>query len=175
MPDVTITVDGNKLTAPAGTLLIEACKSVGIEVPSFCYYPGLSLQAACRMCLVEIEKMPKMQTACTVPITDGMVVRTDTEKVKQARKYLSEGSKVKVSVLFRGRAITHPEVGKSLLEKVVEQLGADAVVEQYPKMEGRSMQLVLSPPASKAKAVEKPSAVAAPAASRAPVKAPRPG
>src|SRR5205085_7908343 len=86
MPDVTITVDGNKLTAPAGTLLIEACKSVGIEVPSFCYYPGLSLQAACRMCLVEIEKMPKMQTACTVPIADGMVVRTDTEKVKQARK-----------------------------------------------------------------------------------------
>lgn len=96
-------------------------------------------------------------------------------KVKQARKYLSEGSKVKVSVLFRGRAITHPEVGKSLLEKVVEQLGADAVVEQYPKMEGRSMQLVLSPPATKAKAVEKSSAVAAPTASRVPVKAPRPG
>ncbi len=83
---VTITVDGKRLTAPAGTLLIEACKQVGIEVPSFCYYPGLSLQAACRMCLVEIEKMPKMQTACTVPITDGMVVRTDTDKVKQARK-----------------------------------------------------------------------------------------
>jgi translation initiation factor IF-3 len=96
-------------------------------------------------------------------------------KVKQARKYLSEGSKVKVSVLFRGRAITHPEVGKSLLEKVVEQLGADAVVEQYPKMEGRSMQLVLSPPATKAKSVEKPSAVAAPTALRTPAKAPRPG
>lgn len=96
-------------------------------------------------------------------------------KVKQARKYLSEGSKVKVSVLFRGRAITHPEVGKSLLEKVVEQLGADAVVEQYPKMEGRSMQLVLSPPATKAKAVEKSSVVAVPTASRVPVKAPRPG
>ena len=46
MPDVTITVDGKKITAPAGTLLIEACKRVGIEVPAFCYYPGLSLQAA---------------------------------------------------------------------------------------------------------------------------------
>src|SRR4051812_11455139 len=90
MPDVTITVDGKKVTAPGGTLLIEACKRVGIEVPAFCYYPGLSLQAACRMCLVEIEKMPKMQTACTVPITDGMVVTTESEKVKQARKSMLE-------------------------------------------------------------------------------------
>jgi len=86
MADVTITVDGKKITAPAGTLLIEACKSAGIEVPSFCYYPGLSLCAACRMCIVRIEKMPKLQTACTVPITDGMVVTTESDEVKQARK-----------------------------------------------------------------------------------------
>jgi NADH-quinone oxidoreductase subunit G len=88
--NVTITVDGKKITAPAGTLLIEACKAVGIEVPSFCYYPGLSLQAACRMCLVRIEKMPKLQTACTVPITDGMVVTTDSDEVRQARKSMIE-------------------------------------------------------------------------------------
>jgi NADH-quinone oxidoreductase subunit G len=86
MADVTITVDGKKITAPAGTLLIEACKSAGIEVPSFCYYPGLSLQAACRMCVVRIDKMPKLQTACTVPITDGMVVTSESDEVKQARK-----------------------------------------------------------------------------------------
>jgi NADH-quinone oxidoreductase subunit G len=90
MPDVTITVDGKKVTAPAGTLLIEACKAVGIEVPSFCYYPGLSLQAACRMCLVRIEKMPKLQTACTVPITDGMIVTTESDEVRQARKSMIE-------------------------------------------------------------------------------------
>lgn len=84
--NVNITVDGKKATAPGGTLLIEACKTVGIEIPSFCYYPGLSLQAACRMCVVEIEKMPKMQTACTVPITEGMVVVTNSAKVAQARK-----------------------------------------------------------------------------------------
>ena len=90
MADVTITVDGKKITAPAGTLLIEACKSVGIEVPSFCYYPNLSLQAACRMCLVRIEKMPKLQTACTVPITDGMVVTTMSDEIKQARKSMVE-------------------------------------------------------------------------------------
>jgi NADH-quinone oxidoreductase subunit G len=86
MADVTITVDGKKVSAPAGTLLIEACKSAGIEVPAFCYYPGLSVQGACRMCLVRIEKMPKLQTACTVPITEGMVVVTDSEEVVQARK-----------------------------------------------------------------------------------------
>jgi NADH-quinone oxidoreductase subunit G len=83
---VTITVDGKKVTAPAGTLLIEACKSAGIEIPSFCYYPGLSLQAACRMCVVRIDKMPKLQTACTVPITEGMVVTNESDEVKQARK-----------------------------------------------------------------------------------------
>ena len=76
-------------------------------------------------------------------------------KLKQARKYLAEGSKVKVSVLFRGRAITHPEVGRRLLEVVVADLGADAVVEQFPKMEGRSLQMVLAPPAGHAAAKSK--------------------
>src|SRR5271154_816545 len=86
MADVTLTVDGKKVTAPAGTLLIEACKTVGIEVPSFCYYPNLSLCGACRMCLVKIEKMPKLQTACTTVIGEGMVVTSDSDEVKQARK-----------------------------------------------------------------------------------------
>jgi NADH-quinone oxidoreductase subunit G len=86
MPDVTLTVDGKKVTAPAGTLLIEACKSAGIEVPSFCYYPNLSLCGACRMCVVKIEKMPKLQTACTTVVSEGMAVTTESDEVKQARK-----------------------------------------------------------------------------------------
>jgi len=86
MADVKFTVDGKQLTAPAGTLLIDACKSAGIEVPAFCYYPGLSLQAACRMCVVRIEKMPKLQTACTTPVAEGMVVQTETPEIVQARK-----------------------------------------------------------------------------------------
>jgi NADH-quinone oxidoreductase subunit G len=90
MANVNITVDGKKVTAPAGTLLIEACKSVGIEVPSFCYYPNLSLQGACRMCLVKIEKMPKLQTACTTVITEGMAVTTDSPEIHQARKGMVE-------------------------------------------------------------------------------------
>ena len=90
MADVNLTVDGKKLTAPAGTLLIEACKSVGIEVPSFCYYPNLSLQGACRMCLVKVEKMPKLQTACTTVVGEGMIVTTDSDEIKQARKSMLE-------------------------------------------------------------------------------------
>jgi NADH-quinone oxidoreductase subunit G len=86
MPDVKLIVDGKQITAPAGTLLIDACKSAGIEIPAFCYYPGLSLQAACRMCVVRIEKMPKLQTACTTPVTEGMVVQTETPEIAQARK-----------------------------------------------------------------------------------------
>src|ERR1700679_3233750 len=86
MADVTFTVDGKKLPAPAGTLLIDACRTAGIEIPAFCYYPGLSLQAACRMCVVRIEKMPKLQTACTTPVAEGMVVQTEADETKQARK-----------------------------------------------------------------------------------------
>src|SRR5256714_13603057 len=87
---VNLTVDGKPVTAPAGTLLIEACKSVGIEVPSFCYYPNLSLQGACRICLVKIEKMPKLQTACTTVVSEGMAVTTDSPEIKQARKSMLE-------------------------------------------------------------------------------------
>jgi NADH-quinone oxidoreductase subunit G len=86
MPDVTFTVDGKKITAPAGTLLIEACKGAGIEIPAFCYYPGLSLQAACRMCVVRQEKVPKLQTACTTTVAEGQVFFTETPEIVQARK-----------------------------------------------------------------------------------------
>ncbi|HUJ94506.1 MAG TPA: NADH-quinone oxidoreductase subunit NuoG [Terriglobales bacterium] len=90
MPEINITVDGKKVTAPPGTLLIEACKGAGIEVPAFCYYPNLSPQGACRMCLVKIEKMPKLQTACTTVISEGMSVTTESDEVRQARKGMVE-------------------------------------------------------------------------------------
>jgi NADH-quinone oxidoreductase subunit G len=91
MPDlVQLTIDGRQVQAPPGTLVIDAAKRVGIEIPSFCYYEGLTLQAACRMCLVEVEKMPKLMTACTLPVSEGMVVRTETPQVVSARKYMLE-------------------------------------------------------------------------------------
>ena len=86
MPDVTFTVDGKKLTAPAGMLLIDACRKAGIEIPAFCYYPGLSLQAACRMCVVRQEKVPKLQTACTTTVAEGQVFVTESPEIAQARK-----------------------------------------------------------------------------------------
>src|ERR1700733_6157138 len=89
---VTFTLNGQRIVTPAGTLVIEAAKKQGVEVPSFCYYPGVtpSSVAACRMCLVEVEKMPKLQTACTLVATEGMVVRSDTEQVHKARKDMIE-------------------------------------------------------------------------------------
>jgi NADH-quinone oxidoreductase subunit G len=87
---VTLKINDRDVQVAPGTLVIEATRRIGTEVPSFCYYPGLSLQAACRMCLVEVEKMPKLQTACTLVATEGMVVRTNTEQVRNARKYMLE-------------------------------------------------------------------------------------
>jgi NADH-quinone oxidoreductase subunit G len=87
---VTLKINDRDVQVPPGTLVIEATRRIGTEVPSFCYYPGLSLQAACRMCLVEVEKMPKLQTACTLIATEGMVVRTNTDQVRGARKAMLE-------------------------------------------------------------------------------------
>ncbi len=90
MPLVKLTIDGKAIQAEAGTLVIEAARRAGIEIPAFCYYEGLALQAACRMCLVEVERAPKLLTACTLPVAEGMVVRTDTPQVAQARKSMLE-------------------------------------------------------------------------------------
>jgi NADH-quinone oxidoreductase subunit G len=86
MADVNFIVDGKKLTAPAGTLLIDACRKADIEIPAFCYYPGLSLQAACRMCVVRQEKVGKLQTACTTTVAEGQVFITESAEIAQARK-----------------------------------------------------------------------------------------
>jgi len=83
---VKLTIDGREIQAEKGKLLIEVARQNGIEVPAFCYHEDYTLQAACRMCLVEIEKTPKLQVGCTTPVADGMVVRTDSDLVKKARK-----------------------------------------------------------------------------------------
>lgn len=87
---VNLTINGRAIQTPAGTLVIDAAKKAGIEIPAFCYYEGYSLQAACRMCLVEVEKMPKLQAACTLPAGEGMVVRTESEPVVKTRKSMLE-------------------------------------------------------------------------------------
>jgi NADH-quinone oxidoreductase subunit G len=87
---VNLTINGQAIQAEKGTLLIEVARQNGIEIPAFCYYPGLTLQAACRMCLVEVEKTPKLQVGCTLPVADGMVVHTESETVRQSRKGMIE-------------------------------------------------------------------------------------
>src|SRR5581483_6226422 len=83
---VKLTINGKEIEATKGALLIEVARQNGIEIPAFCYYENLSLQAACRMCLVEVEKTPKLQVGCTLPVAEGMVVHTESEIVKKARK-----------------------------------------------------------------------------------------
>src|SRR5260370_11202982 len=83
---VKLTIDGKAVEAPAGGLVIDAAKRAGIESRAFCYWEGLRLQAACSMCLVEVEKMPKLMASCTLPVAEGMVVRMETPQVAQARK-----------------------------------------------------------------------------------------
>jgi len=86
---VKFTIDGHELEAAPGTLVVEAAKRAGIEIPTFCYYEGYSLQAACRMCLVEVEKMPKLQVACTLPVGPGMVIKTNTPANANCRTWCS--------------------------------------------------------------------------------------
>ena len=89
MPDlVTLTIDDIKVTVPAGTLVVDAAKIAGIEIPVFCSHPKLDPLGACRMCLVEFvgPRGSRLDTACTVRVAEGMVVRTDTEQVKKIRE-----------------------------------------------------------------------------------------
>ncbi len=84
---VHLTIDGFPIEVPPGTLVWAAARQAGIEIPIYCYHPKMPPLGACRMCFVEIEKMPKPpQTACTTPVSEGMVVSTKTEKVLKARR-----------------------------------------------------------------------------------------
>jgi NADH-quinone oxidoreductase chain G len=91
VPEVNLTIDGHKLTAPAGTLVVEAAKTIGIEIPVFCYHHKLDTVGACRMCLVEMSPgPPRPQTACTTPVAEGMVVKTLSAMAVQARADILE-------------------------------------------------------------------------------------
>ncbi|HYL81903.1 MAG TPA: molybdopterin-dependent oxidoreductase [Candidatus Acidoferrum sp.] len=86
----TLKIDGIEVTVPAQTTIIEAARTAGIEIPRYCYHPGLSVVGQCRMCQVEVEKMPKLAIACNTPVVDGMVVSTKSPKVDKARRAVLE-------------------------------------------------------------------------------------
>ena len=88
---ITFSIDGLEVQAPAGAMLVDAAKLGDVEIPYFCYEPKLGAPVgACRMCLVEIEGIPKLQTACSTPVRDGMVVFTQTDRVQEAQEAIVE-------------------------------------------------------------------------------------
>ncbi|MGB8510475.1 MAG: molybdopterin-dependent oxidoreductase [Pyrinomonadaceae bacterium] len=87
---VKVTINGREFETEKGARLIDVCREKGFAIPSFCYYSDLALQASCRMCLVRIEKMPKLQTSCTITCTDGMVVTTESEEIEKAQRGMVE-------------------------------------------------------------------------------------
>jgi NADH-quinone oxidoreductase subunit G len=86
----TITIDGKQITVKDGTTVFEAARQHGVEIPHFCYHPKLTIAGNCRMCLVDIEKVPKPAISCNTVATEGMVVHTQTEKVKALQKTVLE-------------------------------------------------------------------------------------
>ena len=87
---IKVTINGKDFQVAKGARLIDVCRENQFDIPSFCYYADLALQASCRMCLVRIEKMPKLQTSCTIICTDGMVVTTQSEEIEKAQRSMLE-------------------------------------------------------------------------------------
>jgi NADH-quinone oxidoreductase subunit G len=90
MATVTLTIDGREVTVEKGRTVLQAAIDHGISVPYYCYHPGLGVDGSCRVCIVKIEKMPKLQTACSTVCTDGMVVTTTSQDVQDARASVFE-------------------------------------------------------------------------------------
>ncbi len=87
---IKVTINGQDFQVAKGARLIDVCRENAFSIPSFCYYADLALQASCRMCLVRIEKMPKLQTSCTITCTDGMIVTTESDEIEKAQRAMVE-------------------------------------------------------------------------------------
>src|SRR5688572_402600 len=85
-----LTIDGREVEVEAGATIIRAIDQLAISVPRYCYHPRLPIAGNCRMCLVEVEKMPKLVTSCTTPVTEGMVVKTTSPRVKESQAAVLE-------------------------------------------------------------------------------------
>src|SRR5205814_9153163 len=90
MDTVSLTIDGRPITVEKGKTVLQAAIENGIAVPYYCYHPGIGIDGSCRVCIVKIEKMPKLQTACSTACADGMIVSTRSPDAAQARAGISE-------------------------------------------------------------------------------------
>lgn len=111
---ITLTINNQPVTVPAGTTLLNAAEAAGIHIPTICYHPNLTPPAVCRLCTVEVEKARVLQPACVVQAADGMVVHTESERVQAARRVILE--------LLASTVDLHdaPEI-----RQLIEQTGAD--------------------------------------------------
>ena len=87
---INLTIEGRPVAVPEGTSLLEAARTVGVLIPHYCYHPGLPVAGVCRMCLVEVEKAPKLAPACATSVADGQIVHVHSEKAREARKGVLE-------------------------------------------------------------------------------------
>jgi NADH-quinone oxidoreductase subunit G len=134
---VTVTIDGNKVEVPAGTLLVEAAKQVQKDIPIYCYHTKLGPAGLCRICLVEIEGMPKLQIACNTAVTDGMVVSTEGSKATEGRRAVLE-------ILL----LNHP------LDCPICDKGGECDLQDYSMAYGQGASRLADPKAQKPKAVD---------------------
>jgi NADH dehydrogenase/NADH:ubiquinone oxidoreductase subunit G len=119
MANVRLTIDGQMVTVPSDTSIIEAAKMIDIEIPALCYDPNLEVVSACRLCIVEIEGSKKLQTACSTRVKEGMVVHTHSEKVVEARKDI-------LQLLLDSHpndCLTCQKAGECLLQKYAYEYG----------------------------------------------------
>lgn len=87
---VSLTINGRTVQVPAGTTILDAANRIGVEIPAICYHPNLTANAVCRLCTVEVVGSRVLQPACVVPVTPGMIVNTETERVNTARRVVLE-------------------------------------------------------------------------------------
>jgi NADH-quinone oxidoreductase subunit G len=134
---ITLTIDGTTVTVPQGTLVVEAAKTVDTDVPVYCYHPKLGPAGLCRICLVEIEKTPKLQIACNTVVTEGMVVHTYGAKVEDGRRAVMEFL-----------LLNHP------LDCPICDKGGECDLQDFSMAYGQSASRLADPKASKPKAID---------------------
>jgi predicted molibdopterin-dependent oxidoreductase YjgC len=127
--EVTLTINGIRVTAMAGATILEAAQSVGIRIPTLCHHADLTPTGACRMCLVKVERARDLQTACSTPVADGMVVETDTEEIHTNRKFVLE-------MLLKNHpndCMTCESNGDCELQDLVYEYGVDWAAHYHPR------------------------------------------
>jgi NADH-quinone oxidoreductase subunit G len=125
-----LTIDGRPLEVPKGTTIIQAARQLGVDVPHYCWHPGLSVAGNCRVCLVEVEGMPTLQIACNTQCADNMVVRTQSAKAKSGRADIME-------LLLINHPLDCPicdQAGECKLQEYSFRIGNDRSRFDFPKV-----------------------------------------